>query len=210
MRVLDDLNDVLTEAAAGPDIRKYLDGRGIKTIGTLALVAKDEKSFEDNIVTPLMAGWTNGTDTVKIEAAERPIATAVLLHAWSLARNSWNKALAAAAPAPAPSAGLTSTSTATGGTVDSKVPKTLPPGKWTELVTHYNSIRTGTKMRSFPVKEVLGAEVVVARLWHERHVSHLYTPLQLGEVLQHRSFTASGDHQSTHEDEQEEQCLESG
>ena len=193
MRVFDDLNDVLTEAAAGPEIRRYLEGRGIKTIGTLALVAKDEKSFEDIIVAPLLAGWTNGVDTVKIEAAERPIATAVLLHAWSLARSSWNKALAAASPVPAPPATLTTTSTSPGSAADSKVPKTLPPGKWTELVTHYNSIRTGSKMRSFPVKEVLGAESVVAQLWHERHVSHLYTPLQLGEVLQHRSFTASGD-----------------
>ena len=193
MRVFTDLPDVLTEAAAGPDIRRYLEGRGIKTIGTLALVAKDEKSFEDNIVAPLLAGWTNGVDVVKIEVAERPIATAVLLHAWTLARSSWNKAVAAASPVSAPSTGMATTGTSSGLATDSKVPKTLPPGKWAELVTYYNSIKVGTKTRSFPVKEVLGAESVVARLWHERHVSQLYTPLQLGEVLQHRSFTASGD-----------------
>ena len=193
MRVFSDLDDVLTEAAAGPEIRRYLEGRGIKTIGTLALVAKDEKSFEDNIVTPLLAGWTNGVETVKIEPAEHPIATAVLLHAWALARSSWNKALAAASPVPVPTPSATTSGTTSGSASDNKVPKTLPPGKWTELVTHYNTIKVGTKMRSFPVKEVLGAEVIISRLWHERHVSHLYTPLQLGEVLQHRSFTASGD-----------------
>ena len=60
-------------------------------------------------------------------------------------------------------------------------------------MNHYNSITVGSRPRSFPVKEVLGAEVIIARLYHERHVSKLYTPLQLGEVLQHRSFTASGD-----------------
>ena len=52
MRVFSDLEDVLSEAAAGPDIRKYLHGRGIKTIGTMALVAKDEAAFDANIVAP--------------------------------------------------------------------------------------------------------------------------------------------------------------
>ena len=97
-------------------------------------------------------------------------------------------------PPPAPSSGTPSTTAASGGgSSDNKVPKTLPPGKWTELVNRYNSITVGSKTRSFPAREVLGAEAVIARLWHERHISHLYTPLQLCEILQHRSFTASGD-----------------
>lgn len=195
MRVFSDLEDVLSEAAAGPDIRKYLHGRGIKTIGTMALVAKDEAAFDANIVAPLMAGWTNGVDTVKIEAHEQPIATAVLLHAWTLAKTSWQRTLAAAAvPSPSPSGGATATaSAAPGSSADTKIPKSLPPGKWSELVNHYNNKTLDGKPRHFPVREVLGAEVVIARLWHERHVSHLYTPLQLGEILQFRSFTASGD-----------------
>ena len=103
---------------------------------------------------------------------------------------SWNKSVVAASPHPAPTT-VTPTSAST-STSDNKVPKTLPAGKWTELITHYNSITLGGRPRSFPVREVLGAESVIARLWHERHVSHLYTPLQ-PEVLQHSSFTASGD-----------------
>ena len=39
----------------------------------------------------------------------------------------------------------------------------------------------------------LGAEQVITRMWHERHVSKNYTPLQLGELLQARSFSASGE-----------------
>ena len=34
---------------------------------------------------------------------------------------------------------------------------------------------------------------MIARLWHEKHVSQLFSPLLLGEILQYRSFTASGD-----------------
>ena len=97
---------------------------------------------------------------------------------------------------------------------DTKIPKTLPPGKWTNrsfdttkqsswvpkqifFLTFRHRFNwwklffspeknwvTLDKRRArwVPVREVLGAEVVI--------VSHLYTPLQLGEVLQFRSFTA--------------------
>jgi len=196
MRVFNDLSELLDEAAAGPDIRKYLHLRGVKTIGTFALIAKDEESLSRCIIEPLLAGWGSGGDAITVQRDEHPIVTAVLLHAWTLARTSWTKTLAMAAPS-----AVSATPPATGGsggstaatTSDLKVPKTLPAGKWSELVQAYNSVTVRGKPRSFPVREVLGAESVIARLWHERHISHLYSPLQLGEILQVRSFTASGD-----------------
>ena len=39
----------------------------------------------------------------------------------------------------------------------------------------------------------MGAESIVARVWWEHHRSKLYTPLHLGEILQHRSFQSNGD-----------------
>ena len=194
MRVFTDLEDLLNEAAAGPDIKKYLLARGIKTIGTLALVAKDEEALARHIITPLTSGWGSGSDAVTIPRDEQPIAAAVLLHAWTLARTSWAKTLAASTPSPGPatpaslSLGASPTSTS-----ESKVPKNLPAGKWTELVNSYNAVTVAGRPRSFPVREILGAECVIARLWHEKHVSQLFSPLLLGEILQHRSFTASGD-----------------
>lgn len=47
--------------------------------------------------------------------------------------------------------------------------------------------------RQFPVAELLGSECVLARMWHEHNVSKQYTPISLGEIIQRRSFTASGE-----------------
>lgn len=194
MRNFADLEEILVEAAAGREVRRYFEARSIRTIGTLALVAKDEESLQRDVVAPLLTGWTVGTDVIQVASTEQPIVNAVILHAWTLARASWNKTLAAAHPPPTPTAHASPSATAAAtSTTESKIPKTLPPGKWTELVNHYNNITVGSRPRSFPVKEVLGAEVIISRLYHERHVSKLYTPLQLGELLQHRSFTAAGD-----------------
>ena len=38
-----------------------------------------------------------------------------------------------------------------------------------------------------------GAESVLARVWHEHTKTKAYTPISLGEILQKRLFTASGD-----------------
>ena len=46
--------------------------------------------------------------------------------------------------------------------------------------------------RLFPSEILLGAEAVLARLLHEHTSSKHYTPLKLGEVLQARAYTASG------------------
>lgn len=187
------LNEILDEAAAGTEIRRYLELRGIRTIGTFALVSVDEEAFQRTIVDPLLAGFATSSERINIPDGEKPIARAVLLHSWTLARTSWNKTLASAhavAPAVAPSP--TSTPATTSAT-DTKVPKNLPPGKWSELVEAFNKITVNGRPRQFPVRELLGAEMIVARLWHERHISKQYTPLQLGELLQHRSFTASGE-----------------
>ena len=76
---------------------------------------------------------------------------------------------------------------------DEKVPKTLPVGVWSSLIQKYNSEQLHGRDRQFPVKELMGAECVVARLWFEHHRSKLYTPLHLGELLQQRSFQSNGD-----------------
>ena len=170
MRNYASLDEILDEAAAGGDLRRYLELRGIKTIGTLALVASDEEILQRTIVDPILAGYRSGTDRIAVSDPEKPIVRAVLLHA------------ATAIPAGTGSS-----------TSETKVPRTLPPGKWSELVEAYNKVTLHGRNRQFPVRELLGAECVVARLWRERHVSRQYSPLQLGELLQRRSFSASGD-----------------
>jgi len=72
----------------------------------------------------------------------------------------------------------------------SKAPKELPNGVWLNLVQRYNDIELNGAKREFPEKQVLGAEAILARLYHEHTVSKAYTPLYLGEIVSHRSFTA--------------------
>lgn len=194
MRIFTSIDEILTEVAAGDDVRRYFELRGLKTVGTLALVAANEDAFMRHVCDPLLGGFISGTDRIQVTESEKPIVRAVLLHAWSLARASWAKTVTSAPSHPGhPAVPAPSVASTGGGSSDSKVPKTLPAGKWSELVESYNNITINGRPRQFPVRELLGAENIIARLWHERHVSKMYTPLQLGELLQHRSFTASGD-----------------
>ena len=57
----------------------------------------------------------------------------------------------------------------------------------------YNAITLDNKPRKFPEPEVLGAEQILGRMWHEHTVSKNYTPIGLGEIPQRRSFTAAGE-----------------
>ena len=195
MRVIDTIEDLAIEAAAGDDIKNYLRLRGIRTVAALALVAPDEESLSRHIVDPLFGGWTQEGTTINISRSEQPIARAILLHMWNLAKMAWNKHITqhpvAASPPPTASVSATATSAAT--PTEQKAPKTLPPGVWSGLLRAYNSVQLAGEDREFPVLQVLGAEVTIARMHFEHTVSSLYSPIQLGELIQRRSFTAGGD-----------------
>ena len=113
---------------------------------------------------------------------------------WNLARSPW-KAQQVASTTPTTSAAdpLTSVTTTGGSTKDDKVPKTLPAGVWANAIQNYESQQIGGCDRSFPTHELLGAESVLARIHHELTVSKLFTPVALGEILQKRTFQASGE-----------------
>lgn len=64
---------------------------------------------------------------------------------------------------------------------------------WGQLVSAYNRIQLNGEDRSFPTQEVLGAEVVLARMYHEHRRSRMFTPVLLGEILQARSFQSNGE-----------------
>ena len=61
-----------------------------------------------------------------------------------------------------------------------------------EAVDRYNAIEVNGTKREFPVKELLGAESIMARFHWGHTCSHSYTPLELGEWLSKRSFTSTG------------------
>ena len=77
---------------------------------------------------------------------------------------------------------------------EDKAPKVLPPGIYADLVEAYNKFKVtiNGQRRTFPEKLLLGAEKIIARMWHEHVKSKCYTGVKLGELLQHRHFTATG------------------
>ena len=75
---------------------------------------------------------------------------------------------------------------------EDKAPKALPPGIYADLVEAYNRVTINGQRRTFPEKLLLGAEKIIARMWHEHVKSKCYTGVKLGELLQHRHFTATG------------------
>ena len=130
MRIFTTIDEILTEVAAGDDVRRYFELRGLKTVGTLALVAANEDAFMRHVCDPLMNGFTSGTDRVQVTESEKPIVKAVLLHAWSLAKSSWAKSVASVPTHPGHAAVPTPPATGAGsGSSDHKVPKTLPAGE---------------------------------------------------------------------------------
>ena len=70
------------------------------------------------------------------------------------------------------------------GDPDAKAPRTFP--QWAQRVGQYG------QRRRFPEMILLGAEHILARIYHEHHTTRLYTPVTLGEILAARAFSAGG------------------
>lgn len=189
--------DLLADAAAGDSVKRYLEQRQIRTVGTLALLARDEQHLEQVLITPLLSDWlcTDGS-RIALTAAEKPIAEAMLRHMWNEARAAWNqhmsmKASAAAGATSSPTSTTTPSSSAP--PADDKVPRQFPANVWSRLVSDYQGQQIDNMDRVFPVNELLGAEKIVARLWHEHTISKNYGPIYLGEIVASRTFSASGE-----------------
>ena len=176
------LADLVAEAGAGTELAAYLEDRGIKTPATLALLANDDAEFDSVVLQPLMSGWkTKAGGTITVPESEKPIAKAILKHHVEL--GSWRLQGSDGSPQPS----FTTTAK------DEKIPKTLPAGVWSAAIKRYESQQIGGSNRTFPTQELVGAEVVLARIHHELTISKLFTPVGLGEILQKRTFQASGE-----------------
>ena len=68
MRTFESLETVADEAGAGPELRKYLLARGVKTVPTLALIAKNEDELHRVLLDPIFTGFDDGSLTYKVES----------------------------------------------------------------------------------------------------------------------------------------------
>lgn len=146
MRVHSSIEDLADEAAAGKDLRRYLEARGIRAVATLALIAASDDEFSKTLIEPLLLGWKLPEgDIIRLPPDEHPIAKAILTHMWMLAKQSWQASLAASKPAPLP---VASSTTSQASTSTEKVPRTLPAGVW----------QTAAGSRVCPCSHVLRAQ----------------------------------------------------
>ena len=130
------------------------------------------------------------------DTADAAVSEAILVHMWLKARRQWqarNTAIdptALAKPAAASPGAISVATAAPGGASSDKPPNNFP--QWADQIELCNNRLLGGQRREFPVKELLGAEEVLARLWHEHTKSKMYKALTLGEILCRRTWAAGG------------------
>ena len=193
-RLKDTMADAtLTEAAAlaGIDLStdclaRYLHAIGLRSHATIAAYVHEDAVVND-LLTKLKAGVTVGTTEYKLAAdAEESAVKAQWL---VLSRHVRHKYRASFQTTPTPDAAPSQSAPTTQPDKDN-IPKSLPSGVYSKLVEDYNSITLDGVRRVFPEKLLLGAEKVLARMYHEHHTSKLYTATPLGEIMAQRVWTS--------------------
>ena len=182
-----DLSTVTQQAGLSPEAETYLHERGIRTPSTLAMMGADVNDFMLKVVDKFRLGWTAPDGTIHKMTGDTDVEMATMIAAWQI-----SKKMHADATAGALQGQQLQTQQAQPQT-SAKVPTTLPPGIWAQQIRKYNSVTVGSTHRKFPEELLAGADKVLARLYHEKHVSGHYTPIKLGEILATRSMTASGE-----------------
>ena len=184
------------------DLLKHLQEAGIRPdhaiVGYLTLGLISDIAFvEFKPDTVELAGWcdkfkaeiTFGDNKIgPIDGDQLDVLKASLI----ATHKSITKKLGSTLPAGPTTTGTTVPSVITLKDPEDKAPKVLPPGIYADLVEAYNKVTINGQRRTFPEKLLLGAEKIIARMWHEHVKSKCYTGVKLGELLQHRHFTATG------------------
>ena len=146
------------------------------------------------VVQPFLSGVTVADVEHKAVAGSEDVAKAVMVHLFTEAQRQWRAAtstppmlppgmLPAPAAPPAPAPATTSP--------DDRPPKHF--AQWSAQVQAYEEKTVDGVKRVFPTEKLLGAEDVLARLWHEHTKTKEYKPLGLGEIVARRTWTAGMD-----------------
>ena len=183
-----DLAKILHDAGFPTEACEYLLAKGIRHTGVLANMAADTGELYTKLGEPLANGWTHQGTTHVLRTMEKDVWLACLQVAWEERRALRTQQLAAS-QTPTPPAAPTITTT-TPRPRSSKPPTTLAPQVWHSQIKKWED--SFTPSRRFPQELLVGAEAVLARLLFESQVSRLFTPIRIGEVLQLRSFTSTG------------------
>ena len=189
-----DFNDLAAQAGAAPPVVAYLRARGVDRTSTLALIALDVEALQKSIIQDYVDGIDIAGVTHKADPIHADVARAIIIHMWSEARRQWTIHTAIPAPPAAaaqPPAQASASQAPHNARVDEKPPKTF--SAWQTQVESYNARLLDGERRRFPTQALLGAEEVLARMWHEHTVTKSYTPVSLSEILARRTYQASGE-----------------
>lgn len=181
----DQFSLLLENSGVPEEGRTYLQARGIKTIGILANVASDLNSLKTYVATPFIEGIKIGAEEFQLSTVDKEIWEAAIQVAWEDAKKARGAELS-----PALVTGVRSEAKEGDEEKPLKTPKTLAPHVWLRQIRRWE--QSFQPERAFPQDQLLGAEEVLARMLHEHTVTKQYTPLRLGEILQMRSFTSTG------------------
>lgn len=119
----------------------------------------------------------------KVADEQADIARASLRYLWKMCHDHINAGGSTAAATPTVASQTSPT--------QRTMPKEIPADEMKKLIDAYENQQIHGQKRTFPLRQLIGAEKVVARAWWE-HQQKTYTPMQLHELLVHRFFDATG------------------
>ena len=184
---LPDLARLAQESGLDKNVMAFLRESGVNTSGVLFhLFSKRERVAKT--LQPLEAGVRVQGTNVKLDFVAMGVAVAVLEHMVDQIELARKAQFACGASTPT----MTTSDASTSSAEDQKPPKVLPKGYWATVIQDFEKEVVAGQNRTFPSHQLVGAEEVLARMVHERQVSHLFTPVRLGEVISSRHFTPSG------------------
>jgi hypothetical protein len=160
----------------------FLKAKRITHPLVLMSLCKTEEEVVNCLANPFSEGVTIGT--VEFKSTEPADITGALFKAI------WKRCSENPPPTAAPIASTANVAAA--AETKNKVPRKLPAGIWQQQIQKYNEILLGGANRSFPDQMIYGAEVTLARLWHEESANECFTPISLGEIIVARAFTSTG------------------
>ena len=188
-----------TAAACGLPERLlgYLKDKRVLSVGLLAAMVDSYKEIDELLYQPLLDGTEIEGHEWKIDPEEGPVVRAALRFLWKQCRDKESQAGTSSGD-PSQGPGIPSTNPGMGITDGTNtkpapnVPREIPPPELQKLLKYYADTEIAGRHRDFPMRALVGAERVMARIWHERWISNQFTPTQLHEILESRCFDSSG------------------
>jgi hypothetical protein len=177
---------------------EFLNAKGLNSTTLIARAFRDEEAWENKVVQPRVKTAPDRGDKREpevIEAIYRIIYEEARISRDSDVTRRTRAGVIATAGQPGAPGGATAATTlgAPGTTTTTKrIVKELLQGDWQEGTDAWETATATHPRRPFPSNELLGAELVLARVKHEQLITRTYSPLGLTEIINMRTYKHDG------------------